>query len=126
MNDNLFSKSNLMYIDEEQLKEVSGYLRKYSSDLTKIKKHFNEVWEQCSTLLDDNTIKNINSLKDINDKKYSKAMEELETYANKIDTVANIWQDTNIQIKNSSKNLESMFIDISKSIDIKSNNINKE
>ena len=108
-----------MYIDEEQLKEVSGYLRKYSSDLTKIKKHFNEVWEQCSSLLDDNTIKNINSLKDINDKKYNKAMEELETYANKIDTVANIWQDTNIQIKNSSKNLESMFIDISKSIDIK-------
>lgn len=124
------TNSNNIAVDEEQLKNLSGIMIKYANDLDRIKKQASVIWEQCSVYLDDSVIENINQVKEYNEKKYAKAMDELNNYANKMETVANIWKDTEAEIKMSSKKLESLFSDINKtmtdSIKSISNNINKQ
>ena len=117
MNDNnFFTNSKIQYVDQEQLKILAGTIRKYINDLNNIKTNADAIWEQSSTYLEDNALKGINTVKSDNNKKYSKSIEELNEYANKIDTVANIWEDTENEIKSSSKKLESFFDDIGKTM----------
>ena len=113
---NNYTNSKIQYIDQQQLKILAGTIRKFVVELNNIKKKSDIVWEQCSVYLEDNTIKSINTVKSDNTIKFSKAIEELNTYANKIESIANIWEDTENEIKISSKNLESLFDDIGKTM----------
>ena len=111
-----FTNSKIQYIDQQQLKILAGTIRKFIIELKTIKKKSDIVWEQCSAYLEDNTIKNINSVKSDNAIKFAAAIEDLNNYANKIESIANIWEDTENEIKTSSKNLESLFDDIGKTM----------
>lgn len=111
-----YSNSNVMAIDEEQLKTIVGVIKRYATDLNKIKSRSDNIWEQCSSYLDDSVSANINEIKSANVTKYSTAMEELIAYANKLESISNIWKEAETEITTSSKNLESIFADISKNI----------
>lgn len=101
-------------VDEEQIKIITGNIRKYSANLDTIRKRADEIWKSCEMYLDSSVINSIQTVKEVNRKRYSKAFEELDNYANKMDTVANIWKEAEDEIKVSSINLENMFTDISK------------
>ncbi len=111
-----YSNSNVMAIDEEQLKTIVGVIKRYATDLNKIKNRSDVVWEQCSSYLDDSVSANINEIKASNVTKYTSAMEELIAYANKLESISNIWKEAETEISTSSKNLESIFEEISKNI----------
>jgi hypothetical protein len=117
MNDNnTFNGSKVQYIDQEQLKILAGTIRKYVNDLSKIKSKADIVWDQCSAYLDESALESINSVKSDNYKKYTSSMDELNNYANRVESVANIWDDTEKEIKTSSRKLESFFDDIGKTM----------
>ncbi len=126
----LNTNSKIMSVDEEQLKILSGIMKKYANDLNMIKKQSDTIWEQCCVYLDESIVDNINTVKEYNNKKFSSALEELNNYANKMETIANIWQDAETEIKVSSKKLESLFSDISRTMSDAANmitsNINKQ
>ena len=116
MDNNMYTNSQIQYIDQEQLKILSEAIRKYVSDLNQIKKKSDEIWEQCSGYLEEGTLQSIDLVKSNNFIKYSSSIEELNNYANKIDTIANIWDETEREIRSSSKKLESFFTDINKTM----------
>ena len=123
MNNNI-EASKPIAINQEQIKVIVGSLRKYAVDLEKVKSRADEIWEKCETYLDDNIINSIDTVKDINRKRYNSALEELNNYINKLETVANIWQDTEEQIKSSSIELENIFSEIGKTLSGLVNNKN--
>ena len=123
MNNNI-EASKPIAINQDQIKVIVGSLRKYAVDLEKVKSRADEIWEKCETYLDDNIINSIDTVKDINRKRYNSALEELNNYINKLETVANIWQDTEEQIKSSSIELENIFSEIGKTLSGLVNNKN--
>ena len=111
-------------INQEQIKMISGLIKRYSSDLEKVKERADLLWEKCETYLDPNIINSIDYVKDINRKRYNSAIEELNNYANKIESVANIWQEAEERIKTSSIELENLFSELGKTISNIANNKN--
>lgn len=116
MNDFFNTNSKIMTVDEDQLKITSGIIKNYSNELSRIKKEADLLWEECSVYIDDAVLNNINTVKSTNNKKFSSAITELNDYANKMESIANIWKDTEVEIKASTKNLESLFSDIQRTM----------
>ena len=96
-------------VNEEELKKIANNIRIYSDDLTKIKEEADIEWNECSKFLDDASNTNIATIKDQNNQKFKKNIEELEGYANKLEFVSNVLKDTEQEIKASTKNFESLF-----------------
>ena len=128
--DDTNTNSKIMAVDEEQLKILSGIMKKYTNDLNIVKKQADTIWEQCSSCLDDSIIENLKTVKEYNNKRFNSALEDLNNYANKMETIANIWKDAEAEIKVSSKKLETLFSDISRTMSEAANmmasNINKQ
>ena len=103
-------------IDQNQIKRISELLRKHSADLEEVRARADMLWENCEIYLDEGVINSINHVKDINKRRYDKAIEELNNYTYRIDRIANIWNDTEEKLKASSKELESAFSEIGKTI----------
>lgn len=113
---NTYTNSKVQFIDQEQLKILAGTIRRYVNDLNKIKNKSDVLWEQCSAFLEEGTLDSINMVKSDNYSKYVSSIEELNNYANRIESVANIWDETEQEIKASSRTLESLFDDIGKTM----------
>ena len=111
---NTYTNSKVQYIDQEQLKILAGNIRSYIVDLNKIKSNADALWEQCSNNLDASALEGINVVKSENQVKFNTSIEELNNFADRLDSVANIWDDTEKEIKSSSIKLGSIFDDISK------------
>lgn len=116
MNDFFNTNSKIMTVDEEQLKITSGIIKNYSNELLRIKKNADSLWEQCSIYIDDSVLNNINTVKETNNKKFDSAISELNEYSNKMNSIANIWKDTETEIKASTKKLDSLFSNIQKTM----------
>ena len=102
--------------DEEQLRNIANNIRKYSLDLSNIKEKADLEWSLCSKFLDESVTKNINLVKNANNKKYLSDIEKLDNYANKIEFVSNVLKDTELEIIASSKRFESMFEKINQNL----------
>ena len=125
MNEDLdLNRRQITTIDQEQIKMISGLIKKYSSDLETVRERADLLWESCETYLDPSIINSIDYVKNINKKRYSDAIEELNNYANKIESIANIWNETEQRIKSSSIELEKIFSEIGKTISSITNNKN--
>ena len=122
MNNNVYNGSQNITIDEEQLKIAVGQIKKQASELNKIKEQSDTLWEQCIPYLGESISSSINEMKSTNRKKYNDAIDELNNYANKLESVSNIWKDAETEITTSAKNLESLFSDIGKTIQNTVNN----
>ena len=116
MNNDEMNSKVVTSIDQEQVKAIAGTLRKYSADLDTIKNEADMIWTNCETYLDSSIVASIRTVKGINKKRYMAAIEELNNYINKLETVVNIWKDTEDEIKASSIKLENIFSDIGKAL----------
>ena len=118
MNDNINRDNDLkvLSMDETQVKMISEKIREYASELEDIRNHAELMWEKCSVFLDDNIMSSINSVKEGNKKKYKAAHDNLKSYADRIDSIANIWKDTEAEIKSSSVDLENLFAELGRTI----------
>ena len=116
MNNNEMNSKIITSIDQEQVKAIAGTLRRYSADLDNIKNEADIVWTNCETYLDSSIVASIRTVKEINRKRYMTAIEELNNYVNKLETIVNIWKDTEDEIKTSSIKLENIFSEIGKAL----------
>lgn len=116
MNNEVYNGSKNITIDEEQLKIIVGQIKKQSGELNQLKDQSDVLWEQLSPYLGESVTSSINSMRDDNRKKYYSAIEELNNYANKLESISNIWKDAEVEITTSAKNLESLFSDIGKTM----------
>ena len=103
-------------IDPEQLKIIVGIINKCSFDLKNAKEKADEAWASCKTSLSENVTKDIDDKKEIIKKDFEKALEELDEYALKLDSVSNIWKDTEMEILSTSKEVEQLLSGISKGL----------
>lgn len=116
MNNEVYNGSKNITIDEEQLKLAVGKIKEQSIELNQLKDQSDLLWEQFSPYLGESVSSSINAMRETNRKKYYSAIEELNNYANKLESISNIWKDAEIEITTSAKNLESLFSDIGKTM----------
>ena len=110
------TKSNNTSIDQEQLKLLSVKIKKYIDELSNSKKKADLAWEKCGECLGENTFKEVNLRRVISTKKYNKGIEQLETFADKLVSISNIWLEAETEITKSTKRLENIFSDIQKNL----------
>ena len=115
-------------VNPEDLKEAANAIRKNAIELKEAKKLANSAWEDCNVSLSENFLKMINENKRENDKKFDKAIEELNSRADSLDAIANIWKDSEIEIMASMKNFNEVFEAAYKLKDVflGNNNVNKQ
>lgn len=125
MNDNnLNKKPQELTIDQEQIKLSAQELRRYKIELETLRNKAENIWDECGTYIDQNILNSIETVKDINRKKYNNAIYELDTYIKKIESVATLYNDAEQEINIASKQLENVFQDITRSLSdiVKQNN----
>jgi hypothetical protein len=116
-------------VNPEDLKETANTIRKCIIDLKDAKKLADSAWEDClgSISMGEQFINILNDNKMSNDKTFANAINKLETRANSLESISNIWKDSETEIMASVKSFNDMFSLISKKIsDISNNRINKE
>ncbi len=117
MNDNNLNKNNQeISVNQEQIKVTAESIRKYKLELELLRNQAENIWSDCGKYIDQNILNSIESVKDINRKKYNNAINELDTFVKKIESVANIYNDAELEINVAAKQLENIFSDITKSI----------
>lgn len=109
-NDLLDEKSKNITVDPEQLKIVVGIIKKCAFDLKNAKEKSDEAWNACKGSLGENITRDIDEKREINQKNFENALEKLERYADNLNSVSNIWKETETEIISSSKEMESSFI----------------
>ena len=115
-NDNLVSGTQNFNVDPDQLKIVVGIIKKNLIELEKAKKKADDAWEKCKATLSENVTKSIEDKKISNDKRFVIAKDQLEEYANTLDSVSNIWKDTETEIMSSANDFEKTISNISTDI----------
>lgn len=118
------SKSKMLKSDPEQLKITVGIIKKCIIDLNNAKIKADNAWINYRSNVDDSMSKIIDEKKAEINKEYSLAIDDLERNSDVLDSIANIWKETEIELNTSSKNFEAMFNSVNKlfNIDDKSNN----
>lgn len=103
------NSSQNVSIDPEQLKIVVGIIKRCMIELSSAKTRADIAWKNCESTLGENVIKSVAERKQESDRKFKKAIEQLEKYSNILDTVSNIWKDTETQIMSSSKEFDEII-----------------
>ena len=93
-------------IDHEQLKIVADVIKTCTIELANAKQKADNAWNECRVSLGENITQSIDERKASTDKKYKKAIEEVDNSANTLLTVSNIWENTENQLLSSSKEFE--------------------
>lgn len=96
-------------VDPEQLKITVQLIKKYSFDLQNAKKKADEAWNICKNSLGENITKDIDAKKNIIQKEFEKGIEDLEKYANQLNSVSDIWKETEIEIISRSKRVDEIL-----------------
>ena len=115
-NESLNENLQALYIDPEQLKIVVGIIRKNINELKSAKEKEDNAWEACKSSINENIMNEINTQKQTNMKSFERGIEKLELYANKLESISNIWEDTENEIMSSSKEVEGLFANINRKI----------
>ncbi len=103
------SKSKLLKTDPEQLKMTVGIIKKCIIDLNNAKSKADSAWNNYRSNVDDSMSKIIDEKKAEINNGYAKAIEELEKNSDVLDSISNIWKETEIELNKSSKSFEAMF-----------------
>jgi hypothetical protein len=115
-NESMINGTQNFNVDPEQLKIIVGIIKKNLIELEKVKKRADDAWENCKLTLSENVTKSIEERKVSNDKKFITAKEQLEGYSNTLDSVSNIWKDTETEIMSSAKEFEQTISHINSDI----------
>ena len=127
MKEELTDKPNQdLKIDQERLKYIAGIIKRSIMNLKIAKKKADAAWIDCGDSLGRAITNDIDERKTVINDNYEKAMERLETEANALESIANIWNDTEVEIMSSSKNIDDIISNISRSISDFFGNNNKQ
>ena len=86
------------------------------NNLKNAKKNADCAWEQCETSLGKQMTNDIRERKVMINKKFESAIVELEHEADKLDSISNIWNETEEEIMTSSKSLDGILSDLNKAL----------
>ena len=92
-------------VNPEELKNSANTIRKCLQDLKDAKKLADNAWEDCmsSMSMGEQYINILNDNKMENDNTFTSAMDKLETKTNSLDSIDNIWKDSEVEIMSSYK-----------------------
>ncbi len=96
-------------VNPEELKNSANTIRKSLIDLKAAKKLADAAWEDCmsSMSMGEQYLNMLNDSKIENDNVFSSAIDKLEMKANSLDSIANIWKESEIEIMSSYKQFSS-------------------
>ena len=96
-------------VNPEDLKEAANAIRKNIIELKEAKKLASNAWDDCNVSLGEKFLEMINENKKKIDDKFDKAIEELNSRANSLESIANIWKESEIEIMSSMKKFSEVF-----------------
>lgn len=117
MDNELDSTNNNISIDPEELKIVVGQIKKSIFDLKSAKEKADDAWNLSRDSLKDVIVKDIDLKRETVKTTFDRAIENLEMYSNKLDSVSNIWKDTETEIMSTSKKVEQILNSIKTGFD---------
>lgn len=119
MNEELLDESSQnISVDPEELKIVVGELRKYLEDLKIAKEKADNAWEVCRDSLESNVTKDIDSTRDNIKSVFDSAVQKLENRIDSLESISNIWKDTEVEIMSTSKLVEELVSKLKAGIDL--------
>ena len=101
---NAVTGNGVINIDQEMLRQLSIIIKQRIIDLKSIKERADIAWEKCSISLGEKTI-------EIDDKKmettieFNNSIQELENYMNILNSIIGIYNETEQELNNASKEL---------------------
>lgn len=101
-------------VNPDELKNAANVIKQCLIDLKKAKSEADIAWENCNMSMGENIISKMNENKEYNDKKFEDAIAKLETKAISLDSISNIWKDSEIEIMSSYKQFDELFATVNK------------
>ncbi len=117
--------NNNLNVNPEELQNLINTLKKSVIDLRNAKGKADDAWTRCEASLGQIFTKTINERKIKINESFNKAIEEIENSINVLNSVTNIWKDTEIEILKSSNTIDDYVLDIMKKISSTFNSSNK-
>ena len=121
---NMNNNQNLT-VNPEEIKAAAVSMKIYIKDLKDAKKTADLAWEECDISMGEDFINMINDNKLENDKKFNDAISKLESRANSLDSISNIWKESELEILASYKQLNEVFDSVSKASSVFKGKIEK-
>ena len=121
---NMNNNQNLT-VNPEEIKAAAVSMKIYIKDLKDAKKAADLAWEECDISMGEDFINMINDNKLENDKKFNDAISKLESRANSLDSISNIWKESELEILASYKQLNEVFDSVSKASSVFKGKIEK-
>lgn len=118
MNYELNESSQNISVDPEELKIVVGQLRKYLEDLKIAKEKADNAWDACRDSLESSVTKDIELTRDNIKSVFNSGIQKLENSVDNLDSICNIWKDTEIEIMSTSKQVEELVSKLKAGIDL--------
>ena len=112
-------------VNPEEIKAAAVSMKIYIKDLKDAKKAADLAWEECDISMGEDFINMINDNKLENDKKFNDAISKLESRANSLDSISNIWKESELEILASYKQLNEVFDSVSKASSVFKGKIEK-
>ena len=104
-------------VDPDELKAAVSIIKKCLIELNNAKEKADKAWEQCSTNIDKKYLNLLNENKKINQQNFNKAIEDLEYNTNVLNSVADIWKESEQEISSSFKEFNMLFSNLTKAND---------
>lgn len=123
-NESLRENLEGMEIDPEQLKITVGIIKRCITDLQSAKGKADEAWELCRNSLNKEILNDIDEKRAVNNKLFDEGIENIELAANKLESVSNIWQETEKDIITSSKEIDGLLSEVQRRFSNPFKNIN--
>ena len=99
---NTITGNDVINIDQEKLRELTITINQKIIDLKSIKERADIAWENCSKSLGDKTIE-IDEKRIETNKEFNNSIQELETYTNILNSIIGIYNETEQELDNASK-----------------------
>lgn len=99
---NAITGNGVINIDQEKLRELTITIKQKILDLRSIKERADLAWEKCSHSLGDKTFE-IDEKKIETTKEFNNSIQDLETYTNILNSIIGIYDETEQELDNASK-----------------------
>ncbi len=113
-------------VDPEELKAAVSIMKKCLIEIRNAKEKADNAWEQCSPNIEKKYINLINENKKMNNKNFNKCIEDLDYYANSLNSIADIWKESEREIASSFVEFDNLFSNLTKASNAMNNVIEKK
>ena len=109
--------NNNLNVDPDELKAAVNIIKKCLIELKNAKEKADNAWEQCTPNIDKRYLSILNENKKMNQQNFNKAIEDLEYNANVLNSVADIWKESEQELSSSFKEFNMLFSSLTKAND---------